>query len=330
MQEQAPVRQLAQAAHRAHLPLTTFDTDSELRRALELVHGALKASATILYTPEPGPRGWELSRCIYIGSRSEDQVRELERALANAAWDYDPLAVEAQQRNRALTGSELRASPLVLPHCDQVRALICHGPRLLAWVGVLRERTFDPSEASILQAHIDALRQPLVREWSRESASLNRSLFECLLETLRDPALVLSERGRVEYANSEALAWLDADSGASTLNELRDAIARGAGHPGFEVVDLEQRGCPGYTLVRRVSETLSSNAAQAIASKRRLWDLDARQTAVLERVAQGRSNKQIAAALGCAEVTVERVLTRLLRLSGSRSRGELIARLHQP
>jgi DNA-binding NarL/FixJ family response regulator len=40
------------------------------------------------------------------------------------------------------------------------------------------------------------------------------------------------------------------------------------------------------------------------------------------------SNKEIAARLSCAEVTVEKQLTQLFRSSGVRSRTELMARLH--
>jgi DNA-binding NarL/FixJ family response regulator len=48
---------------------------------------------------------------------------------------------------------------------------------------------------------------------------------------------------------------------------------------------------------------------------------------VLERVANGESNKEIAKALKRAEVTIERHLTRLFRASGSRCRTELITKL---
>lgn len=366
MHESDPVREVAQVARRARLhasPTRTAeeistvslrtalvapspDSELECRHALEYLKETLSADAAVLYTPQLGASGWELTRYVWAGAHSDQLSRELKRALrsqpreSSAIWDYDPLAVQAEQRNRALTRTELRASPEAqerhrqlfgaLAHCDQLRVLICHGPRLLAWVGVLRERPFERHEASVLQAQVEPLRRALLREWNRESAALNRSLFEFLLETVQRPALVLSEGGRVEAANGAATAWLDSDAGAGALAALRSAIARGTEHPGFEVIRLDARGCPGYSLVLRAAAVLDSAVERAIASKSRLWGLPPRQVAVLERVAQGRSNKEIAAAIGCAEVTVERMLTRLLRLSGSRSRGELIARLHQP
>jgi len=57
-------------------------------------------------------------------------------------------------------------------------------------------------------------------------------------------------------------------------------------------------------------------------------DLTAREIDVLELVVRGKSNKEIAVALSCAEVTVEKCLTKLFRASGARSRTELAARLH--
>ncbi len=51
------------------------------------------------------------------------------------------------------------------------------------------------------------------------------------------------------------------------------------------------------------------------------------QARVLERLAIGESNKQIAAALACAEVTIERHVTSLLRASGASSRTGLLARM---
>jgi DNA-binding CsgD family transcriptional regulator len=317
------------------------DHEHEFRRVLEELSETLQASAAILYTPELDACGWELTRCVWVGSRADQYSRELRRVLRNRGpniadfFDYDPLAVEPEQRNRVLTRSRLhfQADPLFGPlapaHCDQLRVLICHGPRLLAWVGLLRERPFERHEADVLQAQIESLRRLLLREWSIESACLNRSLLEGVLEALGGPAFVLSEHGRVEYANSAGLAFLDGESGARALDGLRSAIAHGGEHPGFDAIALDAHGCPGHLLLLRVPAAVGSAAEQAIAIKRELWGLDARQAMVLERVAQGQSNKEIAAAMGCAEVTVERVLTRLLRASGSRSRCELIARLHQ-
>jgi DNA-binding NarL/FixJ family response regulator len=71
-----------------------------------------------------------------------------------------------------------------------------------------------------------------------------------------------------------------------------------------------------------LNELLKARMALACAR----WRLTARQQNVLENLAHGESNKAIAQRLRCAEVTVEAHVTALLRSSGARSRGQLIAR----
>jgi DNA-binding CsgD family transcriptional regulator len=67
-------------------------------------------------------------------------------------------------------------------------------------------------------------------------------------------------------------------------------------------------------------------AEERLAAASGAWDLTPRQSEVLAILARGRSNKEIAAALGCAENTVELHVTQLFRRAGTGSRGELIAR----
>jgi DNA-binding CsgD family transcriptional regulator len=59
---------------------------------------------------------------------------------------------------------------------------------------------------------------------------------------------------------------------------------------------------------------------------RRDWSLTRRQTEVLEILVRGKSNKEIASSLACAENTVELHITQLLRRASVSSRAELIAR----
>ena len=56
------------------------------------------------------------------------------------------------------------------------------------------------------------------------------------------------------------------------------------------------------------------------------WKLSPRQREVLERLASGAANKEIASAIGCAENTVELHVTQLLRKAQVSSRAQLIAR----
>jgi DNA-binding NarL/FixJ family response regulator len=63
-----------------------------------------------------------------------------------------------------------------------------------------------------------------------------------------------------------------------------------------------------------------------VAAATRAYRLTRRQSEVLLHLSSGQANKEIARALGCAEVTVESHMTQLLRKVGVDSRGQLISR----
>ena len=157
-------------------------------------------------------------------------------------------------------------------------------------------------------------------------ARLYHAVLQSLLATLNEPVLVFHDEGSVELANEAGLQWLQAARDRDQLEPLREALASGAPHPEFTVIRLARSGCPGYSLVlfggRRASST------DAVVRATRAWKLSPRLSGVLEQVASGRSNKEIAAALSCAEVTIEKRLTQIFRISRTRSRAELVAKLH--
>lgn len=67
--------------------------------------------------------------------------------------------------------------------------------------------------------------------------------------------------------------------------------------------------------------------AERVAGAAEEWRLTRRQREIVERTAQGMSNKEIANALGCAEVTVENHLTAVFRKAGVDGRNRLVAKL---
>ena len=87
---------------------------------------------------------------------------------------------------------------------------------------------------------------------------------------------------------------------------------------------LEVSGRTGYTLVRSVAS--QERRQQSFHTVSSLWQLNGRQTATLEGVMKGLTNKEIA--LDCAEVTVERYMTLLFRGSGAGTRMELLSWLY--
>jgi DNA-binding CsgD family transcriptional regulator len=82
----------------------------------------------------------------------------------------------------------------------------------------------------------------------------------------------------------------------------------------------------GSPLVSGSPVGAATDVAERLGRAVEAWDLTARQIEVLELLAQGEANKEIAQALDCAENTVELHVTRLLRKSGAPTRAKLIAR----
>ena len=64
---------------------------------------------------------------------------------------------------------------------------------------------------------------------------------------------------------------------------------------------------------------------RALESARIRWELSARETGVLEHLAEGDSNKTIAAKLSCALRTIEAHVTAILQKSGCESRAQVVA-----
>jgi DNA-binding NarL/FixJ family response regulator len=73
--------------------------------------------------------------------------------------------------------------------------------------------------------------------------------------------------------------------------------------------------------------SLRGQTAAALEAARRMWGLLPKQLRVLELLLTGASNKEIACALQCAEVTVENHLTALYRRAGACSRTDLVCRV---
>jgi len=90
------------------------------------------------------------------------------------------------------------------------------------------------------------------------------------------------------------------------------------------VVGIEKDGTPVDMTVGDPASTDPLEARLDPATS--AWKLTPRQTDVLRLVARGDANKDIAAALGCAENTIELHVTGLLRRVGVSSRTQLVAR----
>ena len=232
----------------------------------------------------------------------------------------------AQVRGRVTEGAVTLYHQLKMEHMFQLRALVCEGSTLLAWVGALRSEPFTPREQRLLQELVPSLQRRLELETRLREAGLLGSALEAALEALGQPAYVLTSKGRVVYANTAGRARADRAS-----PHLVEAVQRhGLGEPpppGTSITALQVRGLsPHYLVVDRSAEAQSSSRIHVWATR---WGLTVREAEVLELIVQGTSNKNIAARLGCAERTVEVHVTHVLSKAQVESRSALIAKFFQ-
>jgi DNA-binding CsgD family transcriptional regulator len=252
---------------------------------------------------------------------------------------YNPLRPEPLQRNRSLSFDDLRkfVDPTAVPiaqvyarfglmRCDQVRALVCEGASLLAYVGVLQTAPIERRQQRMLAHLIPAMRRRLSTERLLRTAGATRLLLDAALEEIAAAAFVLGAQGTVLEANLAGQEWL-AHEGAAGRLALREA-ARAPAHAsrvGFRVVPIGASGAPSrYLTVRAASEDVAGKASLRRAAVR--WGFTAREAMVLEYLAEGLTTRTIAAELGIAERTVETHLTRMYEKAQVETRGELVAR----
>lgn len=160
------------------------------------------------------------------------------------------------------------------------------------------------------------------------ATQLQAALVSSLLEAVHEPVFVLTSHAGLEQANGVGRAWLRTTEGAEALSALRAAIAAGAESGGFALTRIEAPEHEAHHWLARWTQGTSLLPSVKVERARQTWNLPERSARVLAQVASGRSNKEIAAALGRSEVTVERHLTSLFRRAGCQSRAELIARLY--
>lgn len=219
----------------------------------------------------------------------------------------------------------------------QVFAPLTSGQVPLGFLCVARaatEREFHALELERTEWLGQHAARALERLWRDENDSTS------VLEALRHlpcPSALFEASGALVWLSTEAERVLDvrlwgmgrfwSAADAPRLLEWQRAAARALVAPGRSVQE-------GELLVQRLSGARGPLllVTQAAAPARRVeapsdWKLTAREGEVLEQIAAGRSNKDIAMSLGCSARTVEVHVSSLLRKSGCGSRTELLARL---
>jgi DNA-binding CsgD family transcriptional regulator len=203
---------------------------------------------------------------------------------------------------------------------EHMSVVICEGISVLAIVDAMRDKPFSTREVRTLQALLPCLRKRLLVERHLRRVPVLH-LVEPALEAIGAPVFLF--RGQtILYANAAAKAALDGNR-TQVIACLCDHLAgRATGR--FQLTRHVSRGVPDHVLAVGVCAPEDpAPRAKAIASH---WRLGRRSAETLTLVAQGFSNKEIAAILKCAVGTVEFHVTALLHRAQCNGRAALVAR----
>jgi DNA-binding CsgD family transcriptional regulator len=297
----------------------------------------LRAEFAGAYCPVAIETGWSLDFMYGAGDRSAANSNVFRQYVAGLPpsekflGHSNPHLVEREQRNQVLPIEKIPDHPrplfqaLGISNHDQLRILICDGPRELSWVGATRPEPFTNREVALLRKLSGPLKRRLRLERQLGPRTLG-ALFDAVLEALGTPAFVIGPRGVIEATNSAGVALLG-QGRKEVLDSIAESGRRKSDTGRFSITRVHTPGWPAYTLAIRKPP---SGIIERVMEAQRRWGLSVRQARVLDLVANGASNKEIGQALSCAEVTVENHLTELFRRSGARSRAGLVGRLIAP
>lgn len=245
---------------------------------------------------------------------------------------YSPTAPEVRQRNQAIrplqwrsaeargTAGHAAATAAGLGDKDVLRAVLCDGPMLLAWVGGYRDEPFDRREQALLQALVPQLRGRVCLENKLAFANGTLAALDVVLDALSVPAFIARRSGHVEHANVAGLALLEQDA-VQLRSELAGAIREPSPRSSYRVTPIANAH---LFLIQRVGEGLDVDRRLCACAAR--WRLTRRQIETLRHVIEGDGNATIAAKLGCGLRTAEQHVSAVLRKSGSERRSELAAK----
>jgi DNA-binding CsgD family transcriptional regulator len=334
MRPSSTLKDIAQA-------LTTWTPEAHpaMTWLLPELRALLGASFVGAYRPLATDQGWSLEFMHGAGETALLQVRAFRQWVARLPPSdrflaYNPYSVELQQRNRTLVPRDFPRSVFAehneslyravgLPGHDQVRVVVCEGPRVLSWLGATREEPFTQREAAMVQYLTRPVQQRLRLERQLRPPWPGTLAMEAALEALGRPAFLVGPKNTIDFGNKLGRSLLVRDA-RGVLASIRQN-GRKASDGAFTITPLTVPGCPTYLLA--IQKERSPWIGNRVSEAQRRWGLTARQTHVLELMLTGATNKEIARLSSCAEVTVEAHITELYRRSGARSRTDLVRRV---
>jgi DNA-binding CsgD family transcriptional regulator len=257
------------------------------------------------------------------------------------AWGaYNALRPEPAQRDCVLRSDELavltqgksvEVEKDLLPRLgmlghDTMRVLVCDGPSMLGWVGIIQPTPTTERQRELFERVVPAFRKRLDFERLVAQSRLADAALVMALEEIAGAAWVVGPNGRIEYANAAGRARLDGDREAVRASVVASIEAPAASPDRrFKVARVRDAAA---SVTHIVVET-----PEVVAQGNNVWDavkrlrLTPAQTRVFEHVARGASNATIAAELGVAERTVEAHVTAILVKAQVPSRAALIVQI---
>ena len=161
--------------------------------------------------------------------------------------------------------------------------------------------------------------------------NIRRENLIAALDAIGAPLFIVGTNGEVLHTNSNGRSLSDRDR--SGLEEsLARTVAGAANDRGWQLIPLSgAKGPSEFLAILRSAAQEPAGAAQSPSPQaaRARWRLTARQAEVLDLVARGLTNVNIAATLGIAEGTVEYHLASIFGKARVQNRASLIARLHE-
>ena len=147
-----------------------------------------------------------------------------------------------------------------------------------------------------------------------ELAHLAPAVLAAALEAIPSPAYVVRGAAGILQSNGRGRVLLETDQ-ERVLRALSSGATELGRYPVSGVADVQVVVVPD----------LDGDARSRLTGITRRWGLTPRQSAVLALVAQGESNRTVAARLGCSEKTVELHVSALLAKTRCASRAQLVA-----
>lgn len=236
-------------------------------------------------------------------------------------------AAHRAQIEKNLTTMHRMLRELGLEARHQVRALVCERATMLAWVGGFTDGPPNPRQVGMLRALLPSLRRRLAVENRLHRADYLAAALDAALEQLCGAAFLVDHAGHLKLANQLGERHL-ARNRRGVTEAIETAIRHGSslgGWPSLTATPVTASGLPPSFLL--VEHSAPPAVATLIAAARVRYALTPRETQVLEHLARGESNKEIANALRCAERTVEVHVSSVLRKLDVDTRGACMARL---